>query len=225
MMASLKLETKTIDRPKLYYNKYEYRASIKSPNMYFSNACKNIDEYRELINDILSGTKNYYGWRPKPNVQDWEYELIDRVLTLISKNKKVLTARRENETCNIYTNDADVIKEILSFYPKAILTQVSLMPTGVMTFKKDPPAAYRAYLSNKLMPYEFKQEFLEYMSRTPDIVPSSSFYTWLNRPSKFQYNCYVWDKHYIDYNDDTNLMMMTLMFPGMIGKNYKLEKK
>jgi hypothetical protein len=219
------LETKSIDRPKLYYNKYEYRVSIKSPHMYFSNTCKTIDEYRQLISDIVNGVKKYYTWRPTPNVQDWEYELIDKTLTLISKNKSALTARRENNTCNIYTNDTSIVKEIMSFYPNAVVTHVTLMPTGVMTFKKDPPAAYRAYLSNKSMPPEFKQEFLDYLGRTPDVVPSGSFYTYLNRPGRYQYQCHLWDRYYIDYNDDKNLMMITLMFPGIIGKKYKLEKK
>jgi hypothetical protein len=225
MTVLSKLETKTIDRPSLYYNKYEYRASIKSPNMYYSNICRTIDEYRSLIIDINTGVKKYYGWRPKPTVQDWEYELIDKLLTLISKYKKTLTVRRENETCNIYTSDIGVIKEILDFWPNTKITQVSLMPTGVMLFKKDPPAKYRAYMSNKPMSPDFKEEFLAFVDRTPDIVPSSSFYTWLKRPSKFHYQHHLWDKYYIDYNDDTNLMMMTLMFPGMISKKYKLEKK
>jgi hypothetical protein len=89
-----------------------------------------------------------------------------------------------------------------------------------MLFKREPPAKYRAYTTNGKMPSDFKESFMDYITRTPDVRPSSSFMNYFGRR-----NTYLWDKYYIDYDDEKNLMMIMLMFPGMIGKKYKLEKK
>lgn len=226
-MASSNLNAKLIDRTTLYYNKYEYRVVVKSPHMFYTWYCDTIDDFRERITEATNEFDNskLYRFRPRP-IEDWEYELIENILDLQQKYKstKELTCRREGQSCCIYTSDIKIVNKILSFYPEAETNQVTLMPTGVMTFKREPPAKYRAYTTNKKMPVGFKEEFIEYLNRTPDIKPSDSFYAYLHRPSQYHLP-WLWDKYYIDYNDEKNLMMIMLMFPGMIGKKYKLEKK
>lgn len=228
-MVSSKLKAKSVDRTTLYFNKFEYRVVLISPNMYYSWNCKTIDDYRTRIAEACSdydSNKSFMRWRPKPLVEDWEYELIEKILNLGQKYivKKDLSFRREHTKCAIYTSNTNIIKEILSFAPDAKITQVSLMPTGVMTFKRDPPAKYRAYMTNIAVSDTFKEEMAEYLARTPDVKPSDALYTFLHRLHKYP-RIYLWDSYYVDYNDDKNLMMMTLMFPGAIGKRYKLEKK
>lgn len=228
-MASSKLKAKSVDRPTLYYGKHEYRVVVKSPHMFYVYGCKTIGDYIARITEVCEqyDSSKLYRWRPRPDVQPWEYDLINNILVLLSnyEAKKDYTSRKEGKSFTIYTSNTSIVKKVLSFYPEAEVTQVSLMPTGTMTFKREPPAKYRAYMSNNKMPAEFKEEMIAYLTRTPDIKPSGSFFEYLHRTSKFHYQSYLWDKYYIDYNDDKNLMMMTLMFPGMIGKNYKLEKK
>jgi hypothetical protein len=67
---------------------------------------------------------------------------------------------------------------------------------------------------------DFKESFVAYLERTPDVKPSSSLMSYF-----VGRNTWLWDRYYLDYDDEKNLMMMMLMFPGMIGKMYKLEKK
>lgn len=228
-MALSKSKVKSVDRTTLYFGKFEYRVVLKSPHMFFSWNCKTIDHYRVRIKeacDDYDNHKSFMRWSPRPEVEDWEYELIENILNLAQKYelKKDLTFRRGSRSTTVYTSNTDIVKEILSFYPEAKITQVSLMPTGVMTFKREPPAKYRAYMTNNQMPVGFKEDMIAYLNRTPDVKPSSAFYTYLHRPMN-RYPPYLWDTYYIDYDDDKNLMMIMLMFPGLIGKKYKLEKK
>lgn len=227
-MASSNLKAKSLDRTALYYGKFEYRVVVNSPNMFYSYSCKTIDEYKNRIIEICEDyDNNMYRWRKKPIVEDWEYELIENIINLEQtyKIKKDYTLRRENTTCCIYTSNLKLVNEVLGFAPNATINRVNLMPTGVMLFKRTPPAKYRVYMSNNKMPADFKEELLSYIARTPDVTPSNAFYDYLQRTTKFHYQSYLWDKYYVDYNDDKNLMMMTLMFPGMIGKKFKLEQK
>ena len=117
-------------------------------------------------------------------------------------------------------SDLALAKEFADTLSVGLLTQVNPMPTGVMLFKREPPAKYRAYATNNKMSSDFKESFVAYLERTPDVKPSSLFKNSFTR----RYN-YLWDKYYVDYDDEKNLMMMMLMFPGLIGKKYKLEKK
>jgi hypothetical protein len=228
-MASLKSKAKTTSRPSLYYGKYEYKVVVKSPHMYYTWGCKTIDDYRNRIITVCEeyDSSRMYRWRPRPDVEDWEYDLIEKLLNLATKYKEKVeyTTRRENKSFGIYTSNVKIVKEVLSFKPDAEITQISLMPQGVLTFKREPPAKYRAYTTNNKMPIDFKEEMKKYLARTPDVKPSNAFYEFLHRTTKFSYSPWLWSSYYLDYNDDKNLMMMTLMFPGMIGKNYKLEKK
>lgn len=230
-MASLKLKVDVVERTALYFNKHEYRAVIQTPNMFYSHHCKTPDKFRERIDAVCKeydsfGEQIRYWRRPKPEVDLDEFIIISGLIYFKQKykNTDVVTFRNEGNSCAIYTSDINILNEVASFAPYAACAKVSLMPAGVMVFKRNPPAKYRAYLSNKQMPIDFKTDMLEYLARTPDITPSSSFYTYLQR-ANYRYATYLWDKYYVDYNDDKNLMMMTLMFPGMIGKTYKLEKK
>lgn len=233
-MALSKLKAKSVERTGLYYGKFEYRLVVTSPHMFYSFYCKDIDTYRDRIAEICAEyeanehNNKWLNWRrPKPDVSEWEYELIENILNLAKTYtpSRDYTIRREGSNCNIYTSNTQLAQHVLSFYPVAEVTKVELMPAGVLLFKREPPAKYRAYFTNNKVPPSFKEDFLEYLSRTPDIVPSMALETYLNRPSKFFYNHYLWDKYYVDYNDDKNLMMLMLMFPDAIGKRYKLEKK
>ncbi len=228
-MVSSNLTVKSVDRTNLYYGKFEYRIETKSPHMFYSWSCKNIDQYKARIREIREDyDKTRFAYhRPKPNPQEWEYELIENLLNLQVKYtvKKDFTYRREGEICNIYTSNMQIINDIISFYPKAAIFKVDVAPQGIKYFKRTPPAKYRAYMTNNRMSGEFRQEFLEYLERTPDIRPSDAFYTYLKRSNNYHYHSYLWDTYFIDYDDDKNLMMMMLMFPGAIGKKYKLEQK
>ena len=67
---------------------------------------------------------------------------------------------------------------------------------------------------------------IDYLDRTTDMNASDALYTWLKRGRKNTYSyCWLSSYFYVDYDDEKNLMMMHLMFPGAIGKTYKLEKK
>ena len=106
---------------------------------------------------------------------------------------------------------------------KASALQAEKSPDGIKYFKRTPPANYRVYMANRRAYESFKDDMNSYLSRTPDMVPNSTFTKFLNRPTR--YSPHLWDGYYLDYNDDRNLMMLHLMFPGLLGKTYKLEKK
>ena len=229
MMALSKLVIKTLDRPNLFFNKFVYRVNVTSvPNAHWVQDCPTVAEYVRRIDklyaDWQSSNERYpNGWfRVPKSAAEIDLTRIENLIGLIQKynDKSIITYRSENSTVSVYTSDLDLAKEFANTLSVGFLTEVNPMPTGVMLFKREPPAKYRAYATNNKMPPDFKESFVAYLERTPDVKPSSSFKNYFVRR-----NLHLWDKYYVDYDDEKNLMMMMLMFPSMIGKKYKLEKK
>lgn len=226
-MALSKLAIKTIDRPNLFYNKFCYKIDIHDiPMVHQLNKCTDIIEYLEEVDARYSEwetTKDRYpnGWYRNPiSTADVDVPRIEQLIRLMQKynDKSQVMYRKEYRTVIVYANELTIIKKFAKLTPRNI-TYISLSPE-VMFFKRTPPAKYRAYVTNNQMPADFKENFMEYLKRTPDVKISSSFHSYfIRRWSR------LWDRYYIDYDDEKNLMMMMLMFPNMIGKKYKLEKK
>jgi hypothetical protein len=229
MMALSKLVIKPLDRTNLFFNKFAYRVNVHSvPGIHWVHKCPTITEYAAIIDDKynvweVTHQKFPNSWyRKPPKSTDLDLSRIKNLIELVQiyNDKSVVSYRGENESLSVYTNDLNIAKIFANKLSVGLITQVNPMPTGVMLFKREPPAKYRAYTTNNKMPEDFKENFVAYLERTPDIRPSVSLKHYFVRR-----NTYLWDKYYVDYDDEKNLMMMMLMFPGMIGKKYKLEKK
>lgn len=233
-MALSKLKIKPIDRDNLYFNKYLYRVFVKAPNLYWVQYCKDIDEYCERVTaeqeEYLEnkGNKNYRSyWSAKYTPDPIDYPLITHLIDLRKRyfNNKSIGMRNEGNTICVYTNDIKIVKGIVKVKPNVVINQVVAAPKGIKYFKKDPPAKYRAYMTNNQMPADFKTDMIEYLERTPDIRPNKSFENFL-LPKRYHHpTVWLWTNYFVDYNDERNLMMLHLLFPGAIGKTYKLEKK
>ena len=227
MMELSKLAIKTIDRPNLFYNKFCYKIDIHDiPMVHQLNKCADIIEYMEEIDARYiewESTKDRYpnGWYRNPiSPADVDVPRIEQLIHLMQQynDKSQVMYRKEHKTIIVYTNELTIIKKFAKLTQRNI-TYISLSPE-VMFFKRPPPAKYRAYVTNNQMPADFKENFMAYLKRTPDVKISSAFHNYfVSRWNR------LWDRYYIDYDDEKNLMMMTLMFPGLIGKKFKLEKK
>ena len=229
-MALSKLVISTIDRSTLFFNKFAYRVNIHSvPCISWVHKCPTITEYVAIIDDkynVWEATRKKFpnSWyRNPPKSTDLDLSRIENLIELVHayNDKSIVSYRKEYETLSVYTNDLSIAKVFADKLSVGLITQVNPMPTGVMLFKRQPLKKYRAYVTNNKMPTEFKQEFLAYLEKTPDIKLSAAFAGYFSRARQ----TYLWDKYFVDYDDEKNLMMMMLMFPGMIGKKYKLEKK
>ena len=230
MMALSKLVIKKLDRTSLFFNKFAYRVIIHSvPSVSWVHKCATIQNYIDIIDDkysVWEATHNRYpnSWYRTPaKSSDLDLTRIENLIDLMHTytNKSVVHYRKEYESLSVYTTDLKIAKVFADKLSVGLITEVNPMPTGVMLFKREPLKKYRAYVTNNKMPNEFKQEFLAYLEKTPDVKPSSAFAGYFSRARQ----AYLWDKYFVDYDDEKNLMMMMLMFPGMIGKKYKLEKK
>lgn len=237
-MASSKLQIKSIDRTKLYFNKFKYRVYITEPNSYWVQYCDNLDEYKATVakaideheKRVANKTTMYsgYSYRSITTNAPIDEPLVKYLIKLrLTKFKeKLVGLRHGGNNITVYTNDLKIVRELIKLKPDAKLTEAHASPQGVMYFKKTPPAKFRVYCTSNKVSADFKDDMLSYLARTPDMRPSSSFSHFLKHKPKFAMpHSWLWSQYFIDYDDEKNLMMLHILFPGAIGKSYKLEKK
>lgn len=235
MLAKMALSklVKEIDKTELFFRKYQYKASITTIGVYWVRVSKTIEKFNNLVTrryEEWEAQKDRYpnGWYRAPTrLADHDLFLIENLITLKNNLKDTDTRfRHEHETFSLYTNDQSLIDLLIKHDDRWFIEKANVSPDGVKYFKKNPPAKYRAYMTSNKVKAEFSQEMLEYLNRTPDLIPCKALEEWLHRRSSYRYShVWLWETHFIDYNDERNLMMLKLMFPEAIGRTYKLEKK
>jgi hypothetical protein len=222
-MASLKLKVE--QRERLYYNSYMYRAVCNVPGAYYTDKAKTIDEYKDIIDSFRTEMLRYPLYTPVIMTND-HYDNIEILINYINKFKKndKGTIRREGNNITFYSNDLPLLKKALSVDVPVRIYQAELLPAGVKYFKRSVPAPYRVHLKEAKINSEIKDDILSYIERTDGVEGSSALMVWLTRPHRWAHS-WCSKTFFINYTDGSQLTMMHLLFPEVIGKNYKLEQK
>jgi len=222
---TVSLNSKVEEREKLYYGKYTYKAVSRVIGAHYTNNVKNIDQYKDRINALRGELRRYPMYIPG-GMEEIDYLNIDELIRYIvrfEKNDKG-TIRREGNTIAFFSNDLNFLKKAPSTARPLKIHQAVLLPTGVKYFKRDIPAPFRVHLKETRVNSEIKKDILDYIEKTEGVEASSALMTWLKRPVTWR-ESWCYKTYYINYTDASQLMMMHILFPEVIGKNYKLEKK
>jgi hypothetical protein len=200
-MELLKLKVEI--RPSLYYKKYKYRALIKIPNARgFPTRY-----HRSLSNDKV---------------------MLTTIRTFIGENIEGNSRRYTYSGISFYSNDLGAVNEfyaLSSTHSKEIF-EAEIGPQGIKTFKKDPPAKYRAYLKDKKIESTVRDELCEFFVNNPKLKPNRPLHRFVRPENTYSFShTWIYSGQYFDYDDPAILTYMTLLFPGIIGKTYKLEKQ
>ena len=225
-LLKFKLET----REKLYFKKFKYKTSIKAPLLFYLHGIKSFSSFKARCEDARISAWDrlgpYHDTRVDPIPTAKEYEWYEKIIEFRAMFVELgNTTRIENRTLSFYTNDVLLLKHLYTLYPSLTISEIDLSPTGVIYFKRhDPPATNRTYLKSKIVTNEEKKELLDYFNRTPSIYPSRALASWINYPSSYGIS-YSSQSHFVDYDYEGTQMMLHLLFPNLVGKSYKLEKK
>jgi hypothetical protein len=233
MWVKMALSNSTIkieNKPGLYYSKYLYRASIKQNKQSGIHYIK----YALSYEDFIESAERHQHWQIDESKTNYLIKYIYELIDGLKKTKASVTFRYDYDRMSLFSNDESLIQALMDSGYDWEISQAQPNPAGVIYFvKKNPPGKYRTYLTSKAA--HCAEELIQYLTKTPDIKCSKSLGRYLSfakhagsvtPSSRTFYNGWASaDAHYVDYNDERNLMMMQLLFSGAIGKTYKLEKK
>jgi hypothetical protein len=212
-----------------YYNKYSFRVRVKLPCVRYTWSCKTPEDLDKKLT-----TKSYGSVRKtdRATYNDYLPTLKEFVKYRNQvKTDKTAMIRIEADTVAIFSNDLSLLKSVEQIDPSLSYDYTEVQKSdyaGVKHFVNEPKHKYRIYLKGKRLTDNFPKELKELLDRMEGLYPSNALTQWLSdahyRVGHWQYR-YANPGHFIDYDDESTLSYLMLLYGEIFGKRYKLEKR
>ena len=209
-----------------YYNKYLYRAKMRIPGLGHTYYVKNSEGLIERVN-----ATGYNRLRAERKATVMEHiDELSSYLDWRNKNKKQghITFRIEGDSASVYSNDLELLLTLKDITTQVKLTEVQLEQfAGTKYYVNEPKHKYRIYLKSAyIKDQNFIKDLYDTIKKSKELVPSGALKSWLvgynssaNRSWRYSY-CSA--SYSIDYDNESTLSYLILMYGDMLGKRYKL---
>lgn len=213
-----------------YYNKYDYRVRFKLPSVRYTWWCKTPEDLDRKLNP-KSKKRNYTSVK-KEDVSEVTENIngLKAIIEIRNNRKKTkdCSLRIERNTVAIFSNDLSALKALESKIGTNYQYDYTQVQTseyaGIKHFVDEPKHKYRVYLKSKRVGEGFHKELIDLIKKTPSLWPSNALDNWLQNSSSWR-SQWASASHFIDYDDESTLSYLALMYGEMLGKKYKLEKR
>ena len=212
-----------------YYNKYLYRAKFSIPGLALTYNVKDSKGLVERVN-----ATGYLRLRADRKAIVLENkQLLSSYIDWRNAHKKQghITFRLEGDTASIYSNDLELLLTLKNIPVEVEITEVKLEQfAGTKYYVRTPKHKYRIYLKTVYIKDKtFITDLDNTLKKSKELVPSPSLKGWLrgyknSHLYSWRYR-YTSGSHSIDYDNESTLSYLVLMYGDMLGKRYKLEKR
>ena len=218
-------------RDQHYYNKYEYRARFNLVGVRYTWYIKS--DIQELVERLEAPVTSYHRLA-------YERDEVRENLAILAsflkwrndlKEKKNSTIRIEHNTVGVFSNDLQELKNITTSLPgiEVDYTQAQISNyIGIKHFMRKPKHKFRIYLKSRRVEGTFAEDLHKMFKKNKSLHPSPALRHWA-KGSVGQQNSWRYRfsnaSHFIDYDDESVLSYLALIYGDMLGKRYKLEKR
>ena len=221
-MESFKLNLE--DRDKLFFNKYKYRASCTLLGARFTYYCTTLKEFQKKL-ERRKQDPWHYG--RQYSSEDVDLNAIEFFIRWRNTHKKDTIIRIEYDTFAVFSNDLELLRtlEEISTY-NVEYTEANVIAPGIKFFKNKPKHDYRIYLKGIRLDSNKVDEICSFVDnyKDRDSVKISNALVHAVANGRININRWMHNSYYIDYNDESMLTLLRLVFPGILSsKIYKLE--
>ena len=216
-----------------YYNNYRYRAKFRIDGLGYTSYAKTSED---LVKRIDSTGYDRLRVDRKAMILE-NFNEITNFIDWRNSNKKPRTVgfRLEGDTASVYSNDLNLLLTLKELGPITVkITEVQLEQfAGTKYYVNKPKHNYRIYLKTAYIEDKnFIKDLCDTVKKSKELVPSNALRDWLDgyikRPiaalNSWSYR-YTSGTHSIDYDNESTLSYLMLMYGHMLGKRYKLEKR
>ena len=218
-------------RDQHYYNKYEYRARFNLVGVRYTWYIKS--DIQELVERLEAPVTSYHRLA-------YERDEVRENLAILAsflkwrndlKEKKNSTIRIEHNTVGVFSNDLQELKNITTSLPgiEVDYTQAQISNyIGIKHFMRKPKHKFRIYLKSRRVEGTFAEDLHKMFKKNKSLHPSPALRHWA-KGSVGQQNSWRYRfsnaSHFIDYDDESTLSYLAIMYGEYLGKRYKLEKR
>lgn len=229
-MESSKLKIES--RNKLYFNKFKYRAVCNILGAGYTYYVTDLDNFKTRL-EKLKSNKNRYAIRIMDN--DYEEHLDQIDIEQISKflawrntvSKSKFMYRIQGDNVSFFSNDLDLLKTLKSINENIYFTEAKVLDHDKLYFKRDPVYKYRTFFKGKRIPEDFLANVLEFRERygSTTKISQSLINLAYERHKVYSKYIYLHGSYHIDYNDESMVTILHMLFSDMIGKTYICVKE
>ena len=216
-----------------FYNKYRYRAKLTIDGLSYT---RYVSTTTALLT-ILTG----------PNRTKIREHTLNQVMAKITelnnyinwrnthKKSKSVNCRLEMNTVSIYSDDLDLLLTLKDLGVVTVnITEAQLEKfSGTKYYVNKPKHNYRIYLRGVYFhDKNFVKDLYNTIEKSKELVPSKALKEWLDnyiRRPHLSVTSWKYSRtdgnHSIDYDNESTLSYLLLMYGHMLGKRYKLEKR
>jgi hypothetical protein len=218
-----------------YYNKYEYRARFQLVGVRYTWYIKS--NIQELI-DRLDAPAVGLSYNRIAYERDEVRENLTKLEKFIHwrnevKKTKISSIRVEHNTVAIFSNDLASLKEVENAIPDIVVDYTQVQKSnfiGIKHFVRKPKHKFRVYLKSRRVEGTFAEDLHNMFKKNKSLHPSPALKHWakgsttLGNQHSWKYR-YSNASHFIDYDDESTISYLALIYGDMLGKRYKLEKR
>jgi hypothetical protein len=168
----------------------------------------------------------HYGKFHDPD--DLDLNSIEFFIKWRNEYKKETIIRIEYDTFAVFSNDLELLKTLEEINGKIVYTEANVIAPGVKFFKNKPKHDYRIYLKGIRLDSNKVDEICSFVDnyKNRDSVKISNALVHAVANGRININRWMHNSYYIDYNDESMLTLLRLVFPGILSsKIYKLESE
>jgi hypothetical protein len=223
-----------------FYNKHTYKLRLEVFGVNHIYYCSNERDLRSRF--TLKPTGPGYQKRVLPkDVREKglaNIEALAQLHKLYREKKKPYTMRIEAATIGFYSSDLSVLqdieKQIGSQYKLDYTEAVTSEYAGTKQFVNEPKHKFRVYMKTRRLNNcdNIKTELAELFKRNKKLYPCPKMVEWTKELStlpaaqhRWWYSNWSKASHFIDYDDESTLSYLALLYGELLGKKYKLEKR
>jgi hypothetical protein len=227
MLNNIKIEVKN----KLYFNKFKYKAMCTIQGAAYTYYTPDLETFIIRM-EKFRDNKLRYGIRV---IEDdwkeyWDEVNLDQVSQFItwrntvSKDKCML--RIQGDTVSFFSNDISLLDTLKSIDKHTSYFEAEVHKSDTIYFSKSPKFKYRTFFKGKRCPEDFFTNVIEFCNRYPKTNVSRGLQALAhNRRKNYNKFIYLHSSFYVDYNDESMVSILHMLFPNMVGKTYSLDKR
>lgn len=223
---------KKVEKPKLYYDKYKYRASLYHQDFNIARYAKNEFELQRAIENRYVNNVYYYaitGSNRNSKTELINKELLSNFIDWRNANSDKVTIRMDYNSISVYGNDLKLLKTLEVLGLTVSYYQIELTGSPNILLRKDPKHPYRTYFKSKTVPMDFHDELKSFLeSYKNSAFPCGALLNWANNlPKGKQWKRkYIEASYFIEYDNESFRTMLGLTFDDRyLGKTYKVEQR
>ena len=223
---------KTEKRNKLYFNKFQYKATVKIVGVQYTYYTPDIDTYKFRIEKFSASSslpsfrqyfeehegKNYWG--------SINFEMIEKYLIYRdTMPKEKFITRISGDSVSVFANDLSMFNYLQTIDEKMTITKAEVLDKDKMYFKREPKYKYRTYFKARRMPKDFTESVLSLKDTYSSLHFCPALLKVLFYKPPFNPYRYLHGSFYVEYNDEKMHTILAMWFTSMLGKTYSLVKQ